>query len=157
MRYVKAIIGIGMLLFGAWIFAVLLTEDNAKVPQCVIFGSLAVVWGAINLKNWDKKGVFMRFDEALDNKVFGRANNPPVDRPRPEKPTPPPPETKAEKRERIKQERADLWQKPEVVPPEKPHLLRPPIGTPPQKPIIDVEPEEVSLTTDQIQELLGRR
>jgi len=144
----KLLIGILCLSVGAYAYYVLLCVGGVKVARCVFIGTLLIVLGLINIINWKKEGVFWKFDKAVDDTVFGmlkRKFRPSAETPRPEAPAPP--ETKAEMRDRIKAERADLWEKPaevEVIPPE-PQLLRPPISS------------RETLDVKDINDLLGRR
>jgi hypothetical protein len=97
MRYVKAFIGILLIAFGLWVFSLIFTAEKPYVLKCAVFGSLSLLAGMANLKNWNKTGWFMRFDKAFDEKVFSYFKRTPA--------VEPVLETKTELRERIKKER----------------------------------------------------
>jgi len=119
MKGFKLLLGVLLVALGIYLFYGATTWERAKVTHCIIVGIVAIATGIANIANWSKQGWFLRWDKALDDKVFGmfkHANNPPNDAPRPEKPTPAPPD-KTDTR---------VIKDAEVVPPE-PQLLRPSI------------------------------
>ena len=162
----KLVMGIFLLGTGGYAYYALFFTYQPKVANCVVLGSIALIWGIVNLKNWKKGGALRKLDVIYSNKInnmFKRTN---ATRPEPSTQTPEPAFelTNEEKRRIIKerQQEKGAWKTPEVevIPPEKaePYLLRPAVGSQQQKPIVNVEAEGNTepLSLDQIQDLLKR-